>query len=451
MIRIGNLTLDPDDPLVQALAVVAVLALVLLGLWLSARRKLRETQATLAAAEAVAGRVDELQSELASTRAQRDTEHREHAARLDELRGMKKEIEDRFSSVASGVLQQNSETFLNLVSERFKTHQDSAREELERRRSAIEALVKPLDQRLTDFNDQIQSIEKARNEAHGAINMQVKELVQGQATLGQETRKLVQALRAPKTRGRWGEMQLQQVFEMAGMSENVDFHLEPQVQTDEGTRRPDAIVHIPGGRSIVVDAKTPLEGYLDALEAETPEQQILAIQRHAQQVKTHVKQLASKSYQRQFDGAPDVVVMFIPGETFVAAAAEADPGLIEYAFQNKVLIASPTTLMALVKAIAYGWQQEKMARNAVEVQKSARELYDRLKTFGGHIDAVGRALARSVESYNKAVGSLESRVLPSARKFEALGAVSESGQLDAPAPVDGQPRALSAPALTDTE
>ena len=482
MIQIGNITLDLNDPLVQGLLGAGALVLVLAFLWFSTRRNLAEANAdladalpyrdeaqnlreALAASEAAAERLHEVETELNRTRDQLNAEYRariakseaydslqrEHQARLDELRGMKKEIEDRFSTVASGVLQKNSETFLSLVSERFKAHEKTAQDELDRRRDAIEHLVKPLNLRLNEFGEQIQSIEKARNEAYGAIHQQVRALAEGQSSLGQETRKLVQALRAPKTRGRWGEMQLRQVFEMAGMSENVDFHLEHHMNTDEGARRPDAIVHIPGGKSIVVDAKTPLEAYLDALEAATPELQNADLNRHAQQVRQHVKMLASKAYQQQIAETPDFVVMFIPGETFVAAAAEADPGLIEYAFQNKVLIASPTTLMALVKAIAYGWQQEKMAKNAVEVQKTAQDLYERIKTFGGHIDAVGKALTRSVDSYNKAVGSLESRVLPSARKFEAMGVVADEGQLDTPALVDSQPRPLSAPAFTQED
>lgn len=368
----------------------------------------------------------------------------EHEARLEELRGMKKEIEDRFSILASGVLRQNSESFLKLASERFKSHEVTASEDLEKRKLAIENLVKPLNEKLHVFDSRIQEVEKARNEAYGAIQQQVRLLAEGQASLGTETRKLVQALRAPKTRGRWGEMQLRQVFDMAGMAENVDYTLEHHMQTDEGARRPDAIVNIPGGKSIVIDAKTPLEAYLDALECETPELQQQNLARHAAQVRQHVKLLSSKAYQDQIPTTPDFVVMFIPGETFVAAAVEADSGLIEYAFERKVLIATPTTLMALVKAIAYGWQQEKMAKNALEVQKVAKELYDRLNTFGGHLDAVGKALGRSVDHYNKAVASMDSRVLPSARKFEAMGVVTQGSEIETPSMVEGQARMMTA-------
>ncbi|MDX2485028.1 MAG: DNA recombination protein RmuC, partial [Pseudodonghicola sp.] len=381
------------------------------------------------------------ETELGTLRAQ-------HVARLEELRGMKTEIEDRFSVLASGVLQKNSESFLKLASERFKSHELTASEDLEKRKTAIENLVKPLNEKLTVFDSRIKEIEQARNEAYGAIRQQVKLLAEGQASLGTETRKLVQALRAPKTRGRWGEMQLRQVFDMAGMAENVDYTLEHHLDTDDGPRRPDAIVNIPGGKSIVIDAKTPLEAYLDALDCETPEQQQHHLARHAAQVRQHVKLLSSKAYQDQIPTTPDFVVMFIPGETFVSAAVEADTGLIEYAFERKVLIATPTTLMALVKAIAYGWQQEKMAENAVEVQKVAKELYDRLNTFGGHLDAVGKALNRSVDHYNKAVGSMESRVLPSARKFEAMGVVTQGSEIETPALVESQARCYAA--LTDS-
>jgi len=383
-----------------------------------------------------------LEAELKATKAA-------HEARLEELRGMKQELEDRFAKLASGVLETNSQKFLGLVSERFEKHKADADQSLAKRQEAIQNLVKPLDEKLGKFDTRIQEIEKHRQEAYGAIQMQVKTLHESQQMLGQETRKLVQALRRPKSRGRWGEVQLRQVFEMAGMAEHVDFELEKHMDTDDGARRPDAVVHIPGGRSIVVDAKTPLEAYLDAIETENPDEQAAHLERHAKHIRTHVRQLAGKDYQKNLPEAPDFVVMFIPSESFVAAAAEADPGLIEYAFENKVLIASPTTLMALVKAIAYGWQQEKMAKNVIEVQKLATEIYERLVTFGGHLEKVGRGLGQSVSAYNSAVASLEGRVLPSARKFEALGVVSEQKDIAAPPSLETDPRQLAAPEFLD--
>lgn len=455
------MTLEQAHWAVYALAAVAlVVAIAALRLRAYSRR-LEQANSDLrshnAGLQAEVARLPELADELATLRRTGENERTaryqaeaqvqvlkaEHAARLEELAHMNAQMEHKFAAMASGALKQNSESFLSLVSERFQTHSKSADEDLAKRHAAIEGLVKPLDQKLGQFGERIKEIEQARNEAYGAIKTQVQHLAEGQALLGGETRKLVQALRAPKTRGRWGEMQLRQVFEMAGMAEHVDYELEKSVDTDDGLRRPDAVVRIPGGKSIVVDAKTPLEGYLDALEAESPEAQSAALSRHAAHVKTHVRQLASKAYQSALVETPDFVVMFIPGETFVSAAAEVDPGLIEFAFEHRVLIATPTTLMALVKSIAYGWQQEKMAENAVAVQKTAKELYDRLSTFSKNLASVGRSLSSSVNNYNKAVGSLESRVLPSARKFEAMGVVAQGAELEDPGQVETEPRQVA--------
>ncbi|MGZ9809244.1 DNA recombination protein RmuC [Pseudoroseicyclus sp. H15] len=465
------------------LAALALLALLLLTLILGARGTSRqaalhqaeaaelkqeardlagvigELEVAKAGLEARAERLPELVEELRRAGDSLEGERRQRArveteletlkssfvSRMEEIRGLKKEVEDRFASLAGEVLTANSKRFLDLASERFQQHKVTADEDLTKRQRAIEELVKPLGDKLGQFDVKISDIEKARSEAYGAIREQVTKLAEGQANLGHETHRLVQALRAPKTRGRWGEMQLRQVFEMAGMSEHVDFRLEQSMETDDGRQRPDAVVTIPGGKHIVIDAKTPLEGYLDALEAGTPELQTEGMARHARQVRAHVKVLASRDYQSRLASTPDFVVMFIPGETFVAAAAEADPALIEYAFQNRVLIATPTTLMALVKSIAYGWQQEKMAENAVEVQKVGQEIYERLATFAEHLDKLGRALRSSVDSYNKAVGSLEGRVLPSARKFESLGVVPHDKSLDAAKALEVDPRGLTAP------
>lgn len=378
----------------------------------------------------------------------------EHGARLDELRHAKEELSTRFESLAAQILDKNAKTFMDRLSERYRTHESLSAEDLDKRRLAIEAMVKPLDTKLAEFKTHVREIENARTDAYAKIHEQVQALATGQANLGLETRKLVQALRAPKTRGRWGEMQLRRVFDLAGMAEHVDFTLEEHVTTDAGALRPDAVVRIPGGNRIVIDAKTPLEGYLDALEAEAPEAQAQALLRHSAQVREHVKLLASKSYQDAVGDTPDFVVMFIPGETFVAAAVEADRGLFEYAFERKVLIATPTTLMALIKAIAYGWQQERMAQNAVEVQRIGKELHDRLRVFGNHLDGVGKALDRAARTYNLAVGSFESRVLPSARKFDALGVVPAGSELANPASVETAPRittALAGPADFEDE
>lgn len=418
-----------------------------------------DLRANLSHAQALAGQLPETTQALADTRQQLEEaritstrlmtdlqnqkdRHAEQVATLQDLRG---DLEQKFANLATGALQQNSQAFLAHVTERFEKHSQEAEHALGQRQQAIKTLVDPLQERLTQFDSKMSDIEKARLSAYTAIETQVQALTQGQQALGSETRKLVQALRAPKTRGRWGEMQLKQVFEMSGMSEHVDFALEQTMEGDTGRLRPDAIVNIPGGKQIIVDAKTPLDAYLDSLEAVTVEDRNAQIIRHGQQLKKHIRDLSSKSYQDLLTDTPDFVVMFIPGEPFVAAAAEADPRLMEYAFDNKVLIATPTTLMALVKTIAYGWQQDKMARNAADVQKLAKEIYDRLGTFAGALEKVGKSLGTSVTHYNTAVGSLEGRLLPSARKFEALGVVPASTAIEPLNTLTHVPRPVTAP------
>lgn len=443
-----------------ALALAAVLALSLRALrreLAQAREAIAPLREDLAVARERADRLARAEADLAQIREvhldaerraeglahQLETLRGEHAARLEELRQAKDDMSKQFESLAAQVLDRNAKTFLERLTERYQKHEELTAEDLEKRRLAIETLVKPLDAKLAEFKTHVKEIEDARKEAYTRIDEQVQALRAGQATLNQETRKLVQALRAPKTRGRWGEMQLRRVFDLAGMAENVDFTLEEHVATDAGALRPDAVVRIPGGKRIVIDAKTPLEAYLDALETEHPDEQAAALTRHSAQVRAHVKTLASKAYQDALGETPDFVVMFIPGETFVAAAVEADRGLFEYAFENKVLIATPTTLMALIKAIAYGWQQERMAQNAADVQKLGKELHDRLRTFAGHLANVGKGLDRANRAYNDAVGSFDGRVLPSARRFDALGVVRADAAIEGPAPVEAAPRPVT--------
>lgn len=380
---------------------------------LPARRRARAAQAALATAEENERRVD-------------------------------RTLEDKFKALAADALQDNGTRFLELVSERFERHKESADAELEARRKAIETLVKPLDENLGAFRDYLVEIEKTREGAYRSVADQMR-------ALRTETSRLAGALKQPAAGGRWGEYQLRNVFELAGMSEHVDFVEQPTVAGAEGALRPDAIVRLPGGKRIVVDAKTPLQAYLAASEAEDDEARAQHIADHARKVRHHVRALASKDYWRALDETPDFVVMFLPGEAFYAAALESDPTLFDSAVQERVLICTPTTFIALVKAVAHGWQQQTLAENARAVAALARELYARIGAFGGHMRDLGRALERAVDRYNKGVGALEGRVLPAARKFETLGVARPADSLPEIAPVEREARELRAPELAPPE
>ena len=372
-------------------------------------------------------------------------ERKSYAVRVKEQEEM---IEKKFKALASDVLGKNSKSFLNLASQCFEKHKTSADGDLEKCRMKIETLVKPIGDGLAEFERKIGEIEKAREGAYSAVTEQVKSLAQGQTDLRSETGRLVQALRQPKTRGRWGEYQLRNVLEMAGMREHVDFEEQKTVGGEGGRLRPDVIVRLPGGRSIIVDAKTPLEGYLDAVKADNEEDRKRHMDAHVGHVHDHVRKLASKEYWKELPDTLDFVVMFIPGEAFYAAAIERDPALFEKAFEKKVLICSPTIFLALVKAIAYGWQQQKFAENTQKVEHLARELYDRIKVFGKHMGGLGDSLRQAVKRYDEGVDSLEKRVLPTARKFKALGVVSAEATLPGMEPIDIKASELHAPELT---
>ena len=445
-----------------AFAALAGAAVVYFAL-VTPARKARESMAVEKAAAAVtAERVPELERTIAELRerleaadrriaeaaSMLETERKSHAARVEELEKMGAEIERKFTVLASEALGKNSESFLKLVTERFDKHQIEADKDLDERRKAIEALVKPIGENLAKFEHKVGEIEKTREGAYRAITEQVRNLAEGQTGLRSETSRLVQALRQPKTRGRWGEYQLRNVLEMAGMTEHVDFLEEHTVQGEDGRLRPDVIVRLPGGKSVIVDAKTPLEAYLSAVDTTDDGDRERHMADHARHVREHARSLGSKEYWKALPETPDFVVMFLPGEAFYAAAIDSDPGLFEQALQQKVLISTPTTLIALVKAIAYGWQQETLAKNAQAVAGLAQDLYERIRTFGGHIDQLGRSLRQAVERYNSSVGSLEGRVLPAARKFETMGAVPVSSSIDEIKPVDLETRTIQAAELT---
>ena len=352
------------------------------------------------------------------------------------------ELQNAFKALAADALKSNNSSFLQIAQETLKRFQTEARGDLENRQKAVADLVAPVRESLNKVDAQIQQMEVARGDAYGELRAQVQSLITTQKELQSETGNLVRALRTPNVRGRWGEIQLRRVVEIAGMLSYCDFAEQETVTTETGRLRPDLVVKLPGGKRIVVDAKTPLQAFLEAFETNDEETRRACLANHAKQVRDHMNTLAGKKYWEQFESTPEFVVMFLPGETFFSAALEQDSSLIEHGVLNRVIPASPTTLIALLKAVNYGWNQEKLARNAQRISELGKELHERLRLLAGHIAQVGTGLDRAVESYNKAVGSLESRVLVSARKFAELGA-SVAEDIPELEPIETTSRALS--------
>jgi DNA recombination protein RmuC len=401
--------------------------------------------------EAAIGDVRKQITELSTRGAQLETslqqERRQAAEKLAMLETAKQQLADAFKALAADALKSSNTSFLELAKTHFEKFQESAKFDLEKRQTAIDEMVKPVKESLTKVDTKLQEIEKSRVEAYSGLTEQVKSLRETQETLRSETTNLVQALRRPQVRGRWGEFQLRRVVEMAGMMEHCDFVEQQSVSTEDGMQRPDLVVKLPGNRRIVVDAKTPLEAYLQAIEATDDEVRTAMLKEHARHVRNHVVALGRKSYFEQFEHCPDFVVLFLPGEVFYTAALEQDPELIEAGVNDRVLITSPTSLIALLRAVAYGWRQEQLADNARQISELGQELYKRLNTLAEHFAAVGKALEKSVTAYNKAVVSLEGRVLPGARKFKELGAASTAADIELIKPLESDPRAIQAPEL----
>lgn len=407
------------------------------------RLTLREREQAVARLTAEAGALREKGAELA-TRLEEERQQSEEKLAL--LQSAKEAMENAFKSLSSEALRQNNQSFLELAKTSLNEFQQGAKGDLERRQLAIDALVAPVQASLKSVDEKIVALENERKLAYGELRQQFSEMKETQGQLRQETGNLVKALRQPHVRGRWGEVQLRRVVEMAGMLKYCDFVEQESVGDDEGRMyRPDLIVKLPGGRQIVVDAKAPVTAYLDAHEATDDETRASKIREHAGLVRRHLQELSKKAYWEQFQPTPEVVVMFIPGEAFTSAALEADPELLDAGFGQNVVIASPASLMALLKAAAYGWRQESIAENARAISQLGQELHKRLGDMAGHLTRVGASLDAATNHYNAAIGSFESRVLVSARKFRDLGSTSQGAEIVELKLVEGTTRRLQSP------
>ena len=406
------------------------------------RESLRDREEAMARLQAEVAQLRERGAQL-QTRLEEERRQSEEKLRLvNEARAA---LEASFKSLSADALKSNNQSFLELARESLKGFQEAAKGDLEKRQMAIDQLVGPVKASLEKVDEKIHLLEKARENAYGEIRQQFVHMAQVQEQLRMETSNLVKALRQPHVRGRWGEVQLRRVVEMAGMLEHVDFVEQETAETDEGKQlRPDLVVRLPGNRQIVVDSKAPISAYLDAHEAESEEVRKAKIREHAQLVRTHLQALSRKNYWEQFEPTPEFVVMFIPGEAFCSAALESDPDLLDSAFGQNVIIASPASLMALLKAAAYGWRQESIQENARAISQLGKELHSRLGSMAEHLERLGRNLESATGSYNAAIGSFESRVLVSARRFEELGATSQEAEIVELRPIEGGLRRLQA-------
>jgi DNA recombination protein RmuC len=415
------------DPVYLEIGVPALLLGLLLGgliAWLIGRKRRRQLLRSIDALQARIKDQDALQRE-------RDSAFEVATSRLATA----------FSNLANQSLKSNSENFLRLAEQNLAAHQEKAKRELGNREQAVQNLIKPISESLRQSQQQIAQLEKARSEAYGSIKSQLESMQSSQQSLAQETQNLVKALRRPEVRGRWGEITLRRLVELAGMVEHCDFQEQVHTVDEDKIIRPDMIVRMPDQRELVVDVKTPLDAYLEAVEAKDDVHRKLGLERHARNLREHIRKLAGKAYWDQFSRSPEFVILFIPGDQFLSAALNEDPELIETALSQQIILATPTSFVALLKAVAYGWRQLSLAENAEEIRQLAEDLYGRLTAFAGHMNKVGKQLASSVENYNRAVGSLERKVLPGARKFVELG-IRPKKELEQVETLESLPRSM---------
>jgi DNA recombination protein RmuC len=448
-----------------ALGIASGLLVGAAAAWLIASGRLRHSERRAVGAETEAGALrqqrEDCERTITDLRQRLEAEQRARAVaetsleashqNLEQQRQLVSEAQQRlteaFKALSGDVLASQSQSFLQLAEQNFNTLRAEATGELANRQQAIEALVSPLGESLKSYGEMLREMEKARSEAHGSLTSELKSLLAANQNLQRETGNLTAALKGgPQVRGRWGEMTLRRVVETAGMSEHCDFSEQETLGSAGDTMRPDLIVHLPGGRRIAVDAKAPLQPFLDATEASSEAERKQRLESYGRLVRGHMNQLARRAYWEQLQPSPEMVVLFLPGESFFSAALEQDRLLIEDGMQKRIVIATPTTLIALLHAVAYGWRQEQVEESAQRVSELGRQLYERIRTFAGHFAEIGAGLKRAVDSFNRAAGSLESRVLAGARKFREMGAAA-GDEIQELEPIDEAPRSLRAAEL----
>jgi DNA recombination protein RmuC len=423
-----------NPALVVIITLVALLVGAVLGFLISQLRAARQIEA--------------VRIELEAARVRLESTTRQEADRISLLEQSETRLRAAFDTLAGETLRSNSELFLQVARETLGRDQQVAQSSLKERETAIAQLVEPIRAALQKTEAQVESLERDRRDAFSTLRTQIETLANGQTQLQRETRNLVTALRRPEVRGRWGELTLRRLVELAGMAEHCDFTEQLSVAGEDGMLRPDLVVHMPESRNLVVDVKAPLDAYLEALEAVTDEARQIAMKRHGQQVETRVRQLSTKNYWAQFEHSPEFVVLFLPGDQFLSAALAERPDLLETALKQNVILATPSTLIALLKTVAYGWRQAAVAENAAEIRELGQELYRRLGNFTAHLGRVGARLGAAVEAYNSAVGSLERQVMPQARRFPELG-VTPDAPLAELEQIDHLARTVSAGAVAD--